>query len=147
MIDTMMATISRRGASYLIRVSCGYDMTGKQIVKSMTWKPPADLTEVQTEKEAHRQAVLFEEKCRTGQVLEVTVRFADFAALWLTDYAEKQLRPTTYARYKAMLPRINAAIGHIRLDRLQPHHLMQFYANLEEAGMRVDSKQHFKGGF
>ena len=44
-----------------------------------------------------------------------------------------------------MLPRINAAIGHIRLDRLQPHHLMQFYSNLEEAGIREDGKQHFKG--
>lgn len=140
-----MATVKRRGSSYSIRVSCGYDMTGRQIVKSMTWKPQSDMTSAQADKEAQRQAVLFEEKCRTGQVLQGTVRFADFAALWLEDYAAKQLRPTTLARYKAMLPRINAAIGHIRLDRLQPHHLMQFYTNLEEAGVREDGKHHFKG--
>ena len=140
-----MATVTRRGKSYSIRVSCGYDMTGRQIIKSMTWKPQPDMTDAQAEKEAQRQAVLFEEKCRTGQVLQGNVRFADFAEIWLRDYAAKQVRPTTFDRYKAMLPRINAAIGHIRLDRLQPHHLMQFYANLEESGIREDSKQRFKG--
>lgn len=139
-----MATVTRRGKSFSIRVSCGYDIAGKQIIKSMTWKPAPDMNDAQAEKEAQRQAVLFEEKCRTGQVLQGTVRFADFAEIWLRDYAEKQLRATTYDRYKSMLPRINAAIGHIRLDRLQPHHLMQLYANLEEAGIREDSKQHFK---
>ena len=136
-----MATVTRRGKSYSIRVSCGYDMTGRQIIR----KPQPDMTDAQAEKEAQRQAVLFEEKCRTGQVLQGNVRFADFAEIWLRDYAAKQVRPTTFDRYKAMLPRINAAIGHIRLDRLQPHHLMQFYSNLEEAGIREDGKQHFKG--
>lgn len=140
-----MATVTRRGKSYSIRVSCGYDMTGRQIIKSMTWKPQPDMTDAQAEKEAQRQAVLFEEKCRTGQVLQGNVRFADFAEIWLRDYAAKQVRPTTFDRYKSMLPRINAAIGHIRLDRLQPHHLMQFYSNLEEAGIREDGKQRFKG--
>lgn len=140
-----MASVTRRGKSYSIRVSCGYDMAGRQIIKSMTWKPQPDMTDAQAEKEAQRQAVLFEEKCRTGQVLQGNVRFADFAEIWLRDYAAKQVRPTTFDRYKAMLPRINAAIGHIRLDRLQPHRLMQFYSNLEEAGIREDGKQHFKG--
>lgn len=140
-----MATVKRRGGSYSIRVSCGYDVNGKQIIKSMTWKPQPDMSAAQAEKEAQRQAVLFEEKCRTGQVLQGNVRFADFAEIWLRDYAAKQVRATTFDRYKSMLPRINASIGHIRLDRLQPHHLLQFYDNLAETGVREDSKQRFKG--
>lgn len=140
-----MATVTRRGKSYSIRVSCGYNIHGKQIIKSMTWKPAPDMTEAQADKEARRQAVLFEEKCRTGQVLQSNVRFADFVEVWLRNYAEKQLRPTTLSRYQSMLPRILEAIGHIRLDRLQPHHLLEFYANLEESGIREDSKQHFTG--
>ena len=111
----------------------------------MTWKPQPDMSAAQAEKEAQRQAVLFEEKCRTGQVLQGNVRFADFAEIWLRDYAAKQVRATTFDRYKSMLPRINASIGHIRLDRLQPHHLLQFYDNLAETGVREDSKQRFKG--
>ena len=55
-----MATIKKRGNSYSIRVSCGYDMQGKQIIHSMTWKPEKDMTVKQMEKEAQRQAVLFE---------------------------------------------------------------------------------------
>ncbi len=57
-----MATVKRRGLSYSIRVSCGYDVNGKQIIKSMTWKPQPDMSAAQAEKEAQRQAVLFEEK-------------------------------------------------------------------------------------
>ncbi|WP_306487746.1 tyrosine-type recombinase/integrase [Agathobaculum sp.] len=140
-----MATITKRGNSYRFTVSCGYDLNGKQLRRTMTWTPPEGMTAKQIQKEANRQAVLFEEKCRTGQVLDGSIRFADFAEQWFANYAEKQLRPRTVGRYRELMPRINAAIGHIRLDRLQPHHLMQFYANLEEAGIREDSKQRFKG--
>ena len=86
-----MATIKKRGNSYLIRVSCGYDMQGKQIVHSMTWKPEAGMTVKQMEKEVQKQAVLFEEKCKSGLYLSSNIRFADFAEKWLTDYAEKQI--------------------------------------------------------
>ena len=131
-----MATTQKRGDSYRITVSCGYDLTGKQIRRTTTWKPEPSMTARQIERELARQVVLFEEKCKTGQVLDGNVRFADFAERWFADYAEKQLRPTTVAGYRKMMPRINAAMGHIRLDRLQPHHLMSFYANLSEAGVR-----------
>lgn len=131
-----MATTQKRGAGYKITVSCGYDIDGKQIRKTKTWKPDAGMTERQIKKELERQAVLFEEKCKTGQVLDGNIRLADFAEQWFTDYAEKQLRPTTVAGYRKMMPRIDAAMGHIRLDKLQPHHLMRFYANLSESGVR-----------
>lgn len=135
-----MATIQKRGNSYKIVVSCGYDLNGKQIRRSMTWTPEPGLTRRQMEKELDRQAVLFEEQCHTGQVLDGNIKFADFAEKWFKDYAEKQLRPTTVARYRLLMPRINAAIGHIRLDKLQPHHLMQFYNNLAETGVRDDMR-------
>ena len=34
-----MATIQKRGESYKISVSCGYDLNGKQIRRTMTWTP------------------------------------------------------------------------------------------------------------
>ena len=133
-----MATIQKRGDTYRITVSCGYDLNGKQIRRTMTWAPEQGMTARQIKKELDRQAVLFEEKCRTGQVLDGNIKFADFAEKWFADYAEKQLKPTTVARYRLLMPRINAAIGHIRLDKLQPHHLMEFYDNLSEVGVRED---------
>ena len=135
-----MAAVQQRGGSYRITVSCGYDMEGRQIRKSMTWTPPAGMTAKQVEKELERQKVLFEERCRTGQTMDASIRFAEFAEKWFAEYAEKQLRPKTVARYRSMMPRINAAIGHVRLERLQPHHLLAFYNNLQEPGTRLDSK-------
>ncbi len=135
-----MATIQKRGNSFRFVVSCGYTTDGKQVRKTMTWTPPEGMTARRVEKEAQRQAVLFKEKCRSGQVLDGSIRFSDFAERWFTDYVERNLRPTTVSRYRLFMPRINAAIGHIRLDKLQPHHLMAFYKNLEESGVREDSK-------
>ena len=134
-----MATISKRNGSYLISVSCGYDITGKQIRKTMTYKPDSGMTAKQLDKELQREAALFEERCLRGQVLDENMRFSEFAALWLSD-RKGDLRPRTYARYESMLPRVNAAIGHIKLCRLQPPHLRAFYQNLAEVGVRQDSK-------
>lgn len=135
-----MATIQKRGNNFRIRVSAGYDMTGKQIMRSMTYTPAPGMTEKQIEKEVERQKVMFEERVKTGQVLDGTVRFSEFADKWFNDYANDQLRPTTLARYKDMLPRINAAIGHMHLEKIQPQHLMAFYKNLAESGIRADTK-------
>ena len=135
-----MATIKQRGDSYKITVSCGYDLNGKQIRRRMTWKPEDGMTARQIKKELDRQAVLFEEKCRNGQVLDGNIKFAEFAEKWFADYAEKQLRPTTVAGYRWALKRTLPAIGHIRLDKLQPHHLMEFYNNLSESGVREDTR-------
>ncbi len=131
-----MATIKKRGNSYLIRVSCGYDMQGKQIVHSMTWKPEAGMTVKQMEKEVQRQAVLFEEKCKKGLYLSANIRFADFAEKWFTDYAEKQLKESTLYRLRYTIKQINQAIGHIPLEKLQPIHIMRFYDNLAEEGIK-----------
>ena len=49
----------------------------------------------------------------------------------LCRYAQPNLAPKTLVRYEELLKRILPAIGHIRLDKLQPHHLMAFYASLQ----------------
>ena len=135
-----MATIQKRNNTYRIRVSAGYDANGKQLMKSMTWKPSVGMTQKQIDKELNRIAVEFETKVQNGSVLNGSIKFADFADYWMTEYADKQLRPTTVDGYKYMLKRIIPAIGHIRLDKLQPKHLMEFYNNLQEGGIREDKK-------
>ncbi|MGM9936559.1 MAG: tyrosine-type recombinase/integrase [Candidatus Ornithomonoglobus sp.] len=135
-----MATIRKRGNTYQIRVSAGYDSGGKQIIKTMTWKPVPGMTKRQIEKELDKQAVLFEQQVETGQFLDGSVTFSEFAERWFRDYAEKQLRIKTITEYKGLMRRINTAIGHIKLARLQPHHLMEFYNNLGENGIRLDTK-------
>ncbi len=141
-----MATVTKRGKGYRFSVSCGYS-NGRQIRKTMTWTPPDGMPEKQIEKELERQKALFEEKCKQGQVLDGSIKFADFVDKWFEDYAATQLRATTVAGYRELLKRIIPAIGHIRLDRLQPHHLQEFYRNLAETGVRADGKQRFREDF
>ena len=79
-----MATIQQRGNSYLIRVSCGYDSKGKQIIQSMMWKPDEKMTPKQVEKELNRQAVMFEEACMHG-FQSKAIKFVELAEEWFEE--------------------------------------------------------------
>ncbi len=127
-----MATIKKRGNSYLFRVYAGYDTDGKQIERTKTWKPPEDWNERRAEKEAQRQATLFEERVRTGGLGNGKMKFADFAEFWLKKYAEPNLKPKTVTRYKGLLKRINQELGYFSLSKIQPGNLLEFYENLSD---------------
>lgn len=135
-----MATVTKRGNSYSIRVSDGYRSSNDQIRKNFTWTPPAGLTEKQEEKELAKQISKYEDLVKTGRVADGNIKFEAFADKWLDLHAEKQLAPKTVFGYRKLLVRVNEAIGHVRLDRLQPAQLIEFYNNLSEAGVREDTK-------
>ena len=79
-----MATVTKRGDTYRIRVSCGYDINDKQIMRSMTWKPTPGMTKKQIEKELDRQTVLFEEQVRSGEFLQDgNIKLGDFCNQYL----------------------------------------------------------------
>ncbi len=82
-----MATIQKRNNSYTIKVSCGYNTQGKQIIQSMTWKPEPGMTEKQITKELNRQAVMFEEECCKG-FQHKAVKFEVFCEQWFDEYAK-----------------------------------------------------------
>lgn len=134
-----MATTRKRGDSYEICVSDGYGTDGRQIRKYMTWTPPADLTEKQLPKELERQKVLFEQLVKSGQFIDSGTRFSEYAELWMKrgkENAERPLAPKTYDRYEILLERVNAALGHMKLADLQPHHIREFLDNLREPGIK-----------
>ena len=124
-----MASIRKKRNSYEIRVSCGYDLNGKQKFQQMTWKPEEGMTPKQIEKEVNRQAVLFEEKCLKGQVT-ANVKFEEFAEQWFQEYARLNLKNTSYEKMKQLPPRVYPAIGHLRLDRITGRHIQQFINDL-----------------
>lgn len=131
-----MATIEKSGSSYRITACCGYDINGKQIRRTMTYKPDPNMTAKQIEKEVQRQAVLFEEKCQKGQTLDGNIKLADFIEMYFENYAEKNLKKKTLVGYRGLVPIVNQALGHFRIDKIQPHHLNAFYNNLSEVGAR-----------
>lgn len=124
-----MASIRKKNNSYEIRVSCGYDVNGKQKFQQMTWKPAEGMTPKQIEKEVNRQAVLFEEACRKGQIT-ANVKFETFAEQWFEEYAKLNLRSTSYERMRQLTQRVYPAIGHMKLDKITGRHIQQFINDL-----------------
>jgi len=145
-----MASIKKRGEnSYQITVSCGYDGQNKKLTQTKTISLDPSLTTKQTDKELQKQAALFEREVENGTYLDGSkITLAEFTERWLKDYAEKELAPKTLHRYKDMLnSRILPALGHIKLQKLQPTNLRQFYNNLGENGIRRDVKYSIKPEF
>ena len=55
---------------------------------------------------------------------------------WLDVIAARRVRPRTLDRYRGIVDRqLVPALGHIRLDRLQPEHVEALYADLEAQGL------------
>lgn len=145
-----MASIEKRSEnSYRITVSDGYNTKGIKLRERKTITLDPGLTERQKEKEIMKQATLFEQEVKTGTYLDAgKITFAGFVDRWLKDYAESNLAPATLRRYKDLLYlRIIPAIGHIKLSSLQPTHLISFYDNLKENGLRLDGKYIAKPEF
>ena len=124
-----MATIRKRGNSYQIRVSCGYDTNGKQVEQSITWKPAEGMTEKQIEKELKRQTVLFEEACNNGY-LTASTKFENFAEQWFRDYAAINLKLQTIRSYESLKKRAYAYLGHMRLDKITVRTIQKFVSIL-----------------
>lgn len=125
-----MATIRRRpNGTYEIKVSCGYGVDGKQRNQYKSYKPEPGMTKRQIEKEVQRQAILFEEDCKRGQIT-AAVKFETFAEQWFEEYAKLNLRNTSYERMKQLTVRVYPAIGHLRLDKITSRHIQQFINDL-----------------
>ncbi len=134
-----MASITKRGKSYRFKVSAGYDAGGSQIVKTMTWTPPANMTTKRAEKEAQHQAALFEERIRKGQYVdEQRVKFQTFVETrWFPNYADVRLRPRTVAGYHDLMQRVYPEIGHLYLDQIRPAHLVTLYRKLSTTQKQI----------
>lgn len=135
MRNVIKRTSKKGGISYLIRVSAGYDANGRQVKKSMTWKPSLNMTERQIEKELTAQSVAFEERVKNGGSTDEKIKFGEYADKWL-ETNQPKYAPITYTRYKNLLIRINEVLGHIKIGKLQPMHLYGFYNKLQEVTSR-----------
>lgn len=131
-----MSTVTKRGDTYRIRVSAGYDINGKQIMKSMTWKPEPGMTKKQIEKELDRQRVLFEESVQGGNFSNRNVKFETLAKEWLQQ-AEKEgnIKTSSLERLKGCQARTYAAIGHLYVDKITMRQVQSFINNLAENGV------------
>ena len=137
-----MASIRKRGNSYLIVVSMGYDCAGNRL-KSMqqTVHPPAGMTPKQTEKWLNEQAVLFELSCKQQpQQTASNMTLAEYSKYWFENIAPNKLASSTVAREKSDIDRFLPHIGHYKLTELRPEHFRKLYVALRKEKNMINGK-------
>lgn len=135
-----MANIKRidgqSGPAFKITVTSGRTADGKQVRHYMTWRPAPGMTERQMEKAVQKAAFEFERQIEMGFVADNRQTFSQYAE-YVIDLKERTgTKQRTTERYRELLKRINAAIGHLKLSEIRPQHLNKFYTNLGEPGIR-----------
>jgi integrase len=134
-----MPSITKQGKGYKITVSLGTDGHGNRVRKYLQWLPDPKLTAKQNERALAETATLFELKCHNKQTMDGNMRLDNFVEKWLI-YKRTQVRPKTLALYNYLLPRVLLALGQIPLEKINPAHLHQFYADLSAVETRSDGK-------
>ena len=144
-----MAGISKRMdkqgniISYRIRVSRGRKIDGTMRKPfEMSWPDtkkgesiPSGWSQARIEKKVKEIAILFEEKCKKGNVIAEKWRFQEYADYVIDLKCESgNIKKSTKNRYKELLGRINDedndGIGHLYLDRITAADLNKLYKRL-----------------
>lgn len=125
---------SSRGTRYKITVFSGRDMSGKQIRHFKTWTPPAGLSGRALEKELKRAAYEFESQIEYGFAPDDRRTFAEYAAYCIELRERRGDKPSTVARSKRQVERVNEYIGHMRVTDIRPKHLNDLYKKLAQPG-------------
>ncbi len=127
-----MASIRKRGNSYLLVVSMGYDYAGnRRKPRQRTIRPPEDLTEKQLEKWLNEQAVLFEMACK-GAAQNADITLAQYTDIWLMEIAPHKLAKSTLERERQDIDRFLPALGGCKLSDLRPEHFRDLYADIRK---------------
>jgi len=128
--------------SYTIRVYHGYDGSGKRLKPyTMSYKPSPGMTARQIEKEVQRQALMFEEQIKNGYALDNKQTFAQYADYVVSLKERAGVKHSVVYWYKAQLERINAGIGHLKLNEIRPQHLNALYEQLSAKGLRENGRK------
>lgn len=134
----MPSKIRKRGeSSYLLSVTSGYDGAGKQITYTKTVKATGIL-------DAKKQYSLFVAEIEKGNTASSGKMTLDqFYEYWKNSYAItiKKHQPTTIAYNDNLFARIRESLGHMKLNQIEPKHLLSFYKNLAEPGIKKIQKK------
>lgn len=147
-----MANVTRRAnkdgtTSYRVKVSAGVGADGRYIYRSATFTPPPKLSARKEAKAVQEFADDFERRVQEGLFVANDLTVDGLAEHWMKTYCEKQLKPHTVSDYQKILPRVSAAIGHIKLANLRPGHIQEFYNQLAQPGIREDGKYKARSAF
>lgn len=127
----------RGGDSYRLVACCGY-REGKQIKKTRT-------IHAKSKTDAKKELQKFLNEIDGGYDTDAgKLSFEKFVNdRWIPKYAEKELAPKTVVESMKMLnSRIIPALGHLKLTKIRPSHIIDFLDMILEDGMRLDGREN-----
>ena len=129
-----MASITKRGKSYLIQVSMP-DGQGGYIRKSSTYTPPPGSTPTQAKRGADKYAIEFEQKCKGLLAYDENMTLDELQAWYMSDIAPNRLKGQTadvntrfYSYY------IQPLLGRYKLKQLTPVVLDNAFKQIQASG-------------
>lgn len=140
-----MANITPKpNGTYLIRISCGSDASGKPISKSKIFKPSKpNLSYQKLNKEIDAFVKAFEEEIATYGIQERPdrIRFAEFCKKYL-DIKKSSLSPNTFAFYEKIISEeLIPMFGTLRMKEIRTYHVQQFIQYLCNEKPRGDGEE------
>lgn len=137
----MASVIPRSNGTYLIRISCGLDSSGKQISRAKTFKPSKpNLSHQKLSKEIDLFIAEFEDELRTGRKTTdfKKVTFAEFCDKYL-EVKKTSLAPTTYEFYEMIIrTELLPKLGSMKLQDIRTYHVQEFIQYLATEKERSD---------
>jgi integrase len=130
-----MASIRKRGDSYTISVSLGYDEQGKQIRKFTTYTPPADVAAKKGEKLVREYATLWENGIRGFTPLDENKTLRQLSDWYFDTQAPLLNRPNVAAKKKsALYLHVMPKLGNVKIKLITPQMLDALFAELKATG-------------
>ena len=129
-----MASITKRGKSYLIQVSMP-DGQGGYVRKSSTYKPPLGSTPTQAKRGAEKHAIEFEGKCRGLTNYNENMTLDELQAWYMSDIAPNRLKGSTQdVNTRVYEYYLQPILGRRKLKDLTPVVLDNAFKQIQENG-------------
>lgn len=132
-----MASIKERNGSYLIRVSIGRDLNGRQIREATTYIPKAK-TPKAIEKEVQRFADDFEHRVKNGEYYSgEKITFEEMYHIWKRNWLDRSdLTVAVKEQYIEKLEtRVIPKIGHMKMSKIRGVHIDGILNDLTDSGL------------
>lgn len=135
-----MATVTKNtrqdgSIAYTVRIDVG--SKNNRVRRNFRWVPPPGMTAKRDIDSALKRFVIETERRLEAGIMGGDITMAEFFPQWIDRYCRPNLAPKTVEVYECFGKRVIEALGHLPLNKLRPAHLLEFYQNLAEPGIKA----------
>ena len=129
---TIAPGIRKRGNTYELNVSAGYDGEGRHIRKYTTFTAPEGISDSKADKLALEAYIEFSRKVKGNKTLAENMKFNQLCEVYFADYAPNKLKKVTAEHYKSNVKNhIMPVFGNRKLKDITTSDISEFLTGLD----------------